>query len=154
MLEAQCSWCQKSVEIDKNLPFHDIPGAQCICTDCLIPILPKSLVSGSDLEASDPTDQRSSQRLPVISQIHLSQGKKRALLTHALILNLSDSGMKLQLDTSIDKGIEVILGFLGSKVAYKAIGLVVRCQLLRQREEPYYELGIRLTGIHQDLRAS
>lgn len=151
MKNAQCSWCQKAVDISSNQLLEGIPEAQYICSDCLLPLLPKTLTVPSE-EYGGVEEKRTSQRLPLVSQIHVSQGAKKGHLTQALILDISDSGMRLKLVSEISESEKVTLGFLGTEVVYKAEGSVVRLKKNQIEAPDSYEIGVKLSGIQQYLR--
>ena len=151
-MNVQCAWCQKEIAIPDESPFQESPEAHYICTDCLIPMLPKTLLATSPADTPDATDKRQSQRMPLISQIYLTSQTKQKQITQALITDISESGMKLKIEPPLERGERITLGFLGRDLIYKAIGEVVRSQAAPDKNTPLLEVGIRLKGIHQDLR--
>lgn len=152
-MTVQCAWCQQEIPISSDSPFQGHPEAHSICADCIIPMLPKTLLIDHTPGTSAPSqEQRNAQRIPLISEIYLTSNEKFNQITHALITDMSDSGMKIQIETPLVRGEIITLGFLGRKMIYKAIAEVVRSQASPSTTKPLQEVGIRLTGIHQNLR--
>ena len=148
----ECAWCQKEIKVASESPFQGYSDAQAICADCIIPMLPRSLTSHDSLSPEASEEQRRSQRVPLISQIYLTSKAKQHQITPALIIDMSDSGMKIKIGPPLERGETITLGFLGRNMIYKAIGEVARVQPAIDKTTPLLEVGIRLTGIHQDLR--
>ena len=72
----------------------------------------------------------------------------------AVILNISDAGLKLIIDEQFDIGEIITISFIGQKLLYKATGRVIRLQPVDHPGSKKYEIGIRFTAIHQEFRES
>lgn len=146
-----CNWCQTEVSLiheswdDYNVEYRDL------CTDCLIEILPKTL-SKEDPKSQTEMEHRAARRYPVATQVYLQSQKERKIVTQVVIQNISDTGMKLILKDELLPGEKVIIGVIGTKIVYKAIMNVVYLKPMNQTETTCFEAGMRLIGIHQELK--
>ncbi|MGK5092715.1 hypothetical protein WDW89_11965 [Deltaproteobacteria bacterium TL4] len=52
----------------------------------------------------------------------------------------------------ITPGEKITLGFYGRKLIYKAMGEIVHILSVKNSKKKCFEVGIKLTGIHQELR--
>ena len=148
-----CTWCRKEIKLLSKIPSIAKKGSQYICADCIIPLLPQSLINPEAQEtAPDETEKRQVQRFPAVSQIYLSSKAKRHSVTQALILDISDLGMKVKVKDKLEIGEKITLGFFGTETAYKVMGEIVREQSLDENDETFFELGIKLFEVHQSPR--
>ena len=124
-----------------------------ICSDCLIELLPKALLTDEDMK-KQPTpvgDRRYTERFPVYSHVYLMH-QSHPRFFGAVILDISDAGMKLVMNDEFKTGEVITLSFIGQKLLYKATGKVIRSQVIDNQPAFGYEIGIRFTAIHQEFR--
>lgn len=153
MLQIKCAWCSAVSQLaEENEMVTDV--SRYLCPPCLISLLPKTLLmdESSDEAPVLESERRRHERYPVLSNVYLSSRSNRNKVIKILVLDISEAGMKIQIMERLEANEEITLGFMGKQIVYKAIGLVKRMEEVLQDQKTYYRLGIRLTGIHQDLR--
>jgi hypothetical protein len=154
-MKTKCAWCQQ--EFEEITPFTlEEESVEYICPSCLIPLLPKtlSLKEGEETEHGNDTieERRRFQRFPLFSQVYLSAPEKTDEITKILILDISNMGMRIQVETSLDPGNTITIGVLNDYMVYKSIGTVTHIKEVQSNENIVYEIGMRLTAIHQEIR--
>ncbi len=97
-------------------------------------------------------ERRRHERHPVVTNVYLSSASKKKKSVKILILDISEMGMKIQIDENLDINEEIILGIVGEDVIYKAICLVKHVEPAKGDTSESYKVGTQLIGIHQDLR--
>jgi hypothetical protein len=120
----------------------------------LISLLPKILIPEKDL-IGRPTpgeERRRHERHPVVTNVYLSSVSKKKKIIRILILDISEMGMKIQIDEKLELNEEITLGIVGEDVIYKAICHVKYIESVQQDNSGSYQVGTQLIGIHQDLR--
>ncbi len=150
MLNTNCAWCNRETEFtDRSIGFDD--SANYICPACLIDLLPKTPVRITEYGIYGE-NRRIHKRYPVISSVYLSTTAGFNKYTKIILMDISDSGMKIQLQEKLVKDESITLGFLSEDLVYKAVGRVKHTKELQLENEGVYQAGIEITGIHQDLR--
>ncbi len=155
-MNRHCAWCQKEVKFEWDDSSEENTQNQYICAECIIPLLPKTLQTQAESISSDShidDENRRIQRFPLLSQIYLSSEHQENRIAQALILDMSAGGMKLQIEHTLTQGEKITLGFFSRELIYKAIGEVVHVRPVDHRATERSEVGIKLIGIHQDLRS-
>lgn len=154
MQTTHCAWCNREAQFfDKTESSANLEHY--ICSNCLIPLLPKTLVTQKEKSAKDqpPEERRTHERYPVLSKVYLTSSTNTAKIVKILVLDISDTGMKIQIGEQLKADEEITLGFMGEEIVYKALGKVKYLNETQVDQQPVYQFGIQLTGIHQDLRA-
>ncbi|MCG8338020.1 MAG: PilZ domain-containing protein [Proteobacteria bacterium] len=97
-------------------------------------------------------ERRRHERHPVMTNVYLSSASKEKKSVKILILDISEMGMKIQIDEKLEHNEEITLGIVGEDVIYKAICLVKHVEPAQDGKTESFKVGTQLTGIHQDLR--
>lgn len=149
----QCAWCQNNISLQLDQHFQANLKTHFICTECLIPLLPRTLNVHKE-EFLSGHEKRGASRFPLISKVYISSKIYKRKATNALILDMSTLGMKIQLDLPLKFNDTFTLGFIGRELVYKAKGLIVHVMEVPESDPPLYEMGIQLHEINQILRES
>ena len=150
MPKTHCAWCSKESQIADTLNGFDSTDRY-LCSNCLIDILPKTIVKMGYQQESNQ-ERRIHERHPLVSDVYLSTQKKKNLITKILLLDISNTGMKIQLKENLNQDEEITLGFLDEEVVYKYICKVRHISGESSEGSDSYQAGIEITGIHQDKR--
>ncbi len=145
-----CAWCQKDISSITDKWNGSKEEYISFCPDCLIEILPKALHPKDP--KNEETDNRISQRYPLISEVYLLSQKEKKTVTQVVIQNISDTGMKIILKESFVAGERITIGVIGELVVYKAIMMVVYVNPVKGAKIDCFEMGAHLIGIHQELK--
>lgn len=151
----KCDWCGTDTDFqDRNTTPSD--SQPCLlCPSCVISVLPNTPVH---LEQSNTTtdkgenERRRIERLPVQTRIYLTRPGQTAEVFQITLLDISDTGMKIQLGEKLNVHEKVTIGFLSTTLIYKAIGTVKHVSEVSSEEKDLFETGLRITGINQELR--
>ncbi len=153
MMTANCAWCNKATIFSADHEkVSDI--SQHICPNCLISLLPKILIPERELigKKTPGEERRRHERHPVVTNVYLSSASKNKKSVKILILDISEMGMKIQIDEKLDSDEEITMGIVGEDIIYKAICLVKHVDEAQLEGKTIYKIGTQLIGIHQDLR--
>ncbi|MDH5560122.1 MAG: PilZ domain-containing protein [Deltaproteobacteria bacterium] len=136
-----CNWCQKEFEHDRVLLTHSNPKAYYICANCLVPFV-MDIRDDEDLEMLPSNESRIAPRFPIYSELTISSEKDGKKIDSAIILNISDSGMKLETRLGFEYEEKILLTINGDNVTFQNRGEVVYCQQINTEEPAAYQLGI------------
>lgn len=151
----KCDWCGAETEINESHFALDAENACHMCPACIIALLPKvpiPLKNGDESSEGQSSDRRRIERLPVQTRVYLSRPNRAVEVIQVMLLDISDAGMKIKLREKLNMDERVVIGFFSSDLVYKAIGNVRHIKEVSGREVNLYETGVRITGIHQELR--
>ncbi len=148
-MKTACGWCQTEIQSEGDLLEVNQEETLELCNDCLIELLPKSLIKPAFLPNRD-RENRAAQRYPLTAYVYLLSEKGRRSLCRVTIMNISDTGLKLTLPEAFQPGETVTIGVIGTAVIYKAIVEVIFVNRLNQIEQPVFEMGVHIAGIHQE----
>lgn len=144
-----CSWCQKITSVSPILTYTTITAEHFICPDCLIPMMPASLTE--DEKATGAThkkkENRENPRFNLFTQVRLAIQQSGVQQASALVLNTSNSGLKIETAIAIKKGELISLRLIGENRKFAATGKVVYSSSINDDGMIYYQAGIHLLQI-------
>jgi PilZ domain-containing protein len=151
-LKADCVWCGAGTEFDDGGELST-KSHNTICSRCLLALFPKNLclAENTDENKNVSAGRRKLARCPVVSRVFFSTESQKNQITEILLIDISDQGMKIQINKRLCPGEKIAIGFSSYPIVYKALGLVRHVKDLDQEGRPCFQAGIQLTGIHQDL---
>lgn len=153
MKKYSCEWCNQESDLSAEIE-GGMDESSFICPGCLIPLLPKTLSVGEREQetANEDGERRRAERYPLTSVAYLSSSEGKRKIAKILLLDISDSGMKIQLQEALKENEKITLGFMSDDLIYKAIGIARHLTQVGQDGQTFFQAGIELTGIHQELR--
>ena len=154
-MNTKCDWCGCETGTDRDESLFQMEERCQMCPACVISILPKVLVTAeSELEITGQgsAERRTLERLPVQTQVYFTRSNQAAEIIEVMLMDISDVGLKIILQEVIEPNEEVVIGFLAPDVVYKALATVKHVKKVIGSSVNFFEAGLRITGIHQELR--
>ena len=154
-MAVRCSWCQKEDSRIAESSLEAKSGAQYICADCLLPLLPMQLeATPAPASAQATAEQRRAQREILFSQVYIASLQQGKRVGPALILDISASGMRIQIGYPLAMGASIVIGFFGQSEIYKYDAEVVYTRTVGVAESTRFEVGMKLLRWHKEARPS
>jgi len=144
-----CSWCQKTASVSSILNYTTITTEYFICPDCLIPMMPASLEeTDTTMSATNKGEEsRENPRFNLFTQIRLAAQKSGVQQASALVLNTSNSGLKIETKIAVEKNDLISLRLIGENQKFAAMGKVAYSTSINDGDLIYYQAGIQLLQI-------
>lgn len=150
-MKSNCARCQRDIEISGNIFLMQFKTHQYICPDCIISQFPKTF-KHDHIHPKNNTERRHTQRHPLVCQVHLINQDDEKSDNQAIILDVSETGMRLQLTKAQSLWKQITVEFAGQKLVYRLIGEVVRHRFFIRNTQRFYELGIRILSVQHHKR--
>ena len=126
--------------------------AHYICPDCLIEAVPLPQVKKETKEiniASEGIERRRSDRFPVFVPIRIAPQKRGVIVTSALILDSSSTGMCIETKIILKRDDQLDLTLQGNNIKFHAVGKVVYSENISVEDVPHYKAGIKLLDVFE-----
>ncbi len=142
-MNLKCNWCQKEHTISDNLQCMEGDPAHYVCPDCLMVTLPyQSAASGNT--ATLGMEKRQSERYPIFVPVRIAPQDRGMIVTSALVLDTSESGLRLESKIALREDEDIDLTLLGNKIKFLAAGKVIYSKEVTVEGSPHYQAGIKL----------
>ena len=132
-MECICSWCQKGHLVNEDI----LAGIdeEFICADCLLPVIT------NEEDAKEGSGKRRAKRYPFITLMYMATKGEPQNINKVIILNYSDSGIRMRSEVDVVTGEQVNLRIFGKANDYRILGEIVYSKKI---VEPFFDIGIKL----------
>jgi PilZ domain len=135
-----CIQCHQDHHHSNHLSFLGRDSSTYICPDCMVLQIGETN-KDKDLNSHD---NREAMRIPVFAPVRVSPQSRGIVVTSALIIDASSSGICIETKISLSVEDKIDLKLQGSNSVFHAVGKVMHIQQISSEEIPQYKAGIML----------
>jgi hypothetical protein len=147
-----CNWCQSTHEISDNLVCMEGDPAHYICPSCLMIAVPLNQKSQKNINvATEGLEKRNSDRYPVFVPVRVSPQDRGVIVTSALVLDASKTGMCVQSKIHLKANDYLDLTLQGNNIKFHATGKVVYSENISVEDVNHYKAGIKLLDVFDEV---